>query len=105
MLHKSYFMKIMQKILIKLSNRSLYVLLLLSQNLVIKALGLGVALLPGVWPGAWFYWQLHPPSKFWPKPWLGDAEARMLQEFPHSMFNLFLMCGYSLTCGKLPIVL
>jgi len=31
MLHKGYFMKIVQKILIKLSNRSLYVLLLFSQ--------------------------------------------------------------------------
>jgi hypothetical protein len=24
---------------------------------------------------------------------IGNAEARRLQDFPHGMFNLFLMCG------------
>jgi len=78
----------------------LYVSLLLSCSLVIEPLGLGVTVLPG----AWFCWQLHPSSKFCPKPWLGDAEARMLQEFPHSMFKLFLMRGTILRhVGKLPV--
>ena len=36
---------------------TLYVLLLLSRNLVIEALGIGVALLTGAWPGPRFCWQ------------------------------------------------
>jgi hypothetical protein len=62
-------------------------------TLLLLGLGLGVALLPSIWLGAWFNWQ-HPSSKIWPKPHgIGSAEARMLQKFQDSMFNLFLMCS------------
>jgi len=52
-------------------------------------LGLGVALLPGAPPATSFFEKLAKTMA----SGVGNAEARRLQDFPHGMFNLFLMCG------------